>query len=119
MKGALPPSSRESFLMVPAHWAMRTLPTSVEPVKESFLTVGLDVSSAPISLAEPVTTLNTPLGTPARSDSSARASAENGVCAAGLSTTVQPEAIAGPALRVIMASGKFHGVIHATTPIGC
>ena len=38
---------------------------------------------------------------------------------AGLSTMVQPAASAGPALRVIMALGKFHGVIAATTPIGC
>ena len=32
---------------------------------------------------------------------------------------MQPDAIAGPAFRVIMASGKFHGVMQATTPIGC
>ena len=31
----------------------------------------------------------------------------------------QPAAKAGPALRVIMAFGKFHGVIAATTPMGC
>jgi hypothetical protein len=35
-----------------------------------------------------------------------------------LSTTVHPAAMAGPALRVIIASGKFQGVMHATTPIG-
>ena len=76
------------------------------------------MSSPPISVADPVMTLNTPGGTPARSASSASASAENGVCDAGFSTTVQPAAIAGPALRVIIASGKFHGVMQATTPIG-
>jgi ATP-dependent helicase YprA (DUF1998 family) len=32
---------------------------------------------------------------------------------------VQPAAIAGAALRVIIAIGKFHGVIAAHTPIGC
>ena len=26
--------------------------------------------------------------------------------------------MAGPAFRVIIASGKFHGVMQATTPIG-
>jgi hypothetical protein len=31
---------------------------------------------------------------------------------------VQPAASAGPDLRVIMALGKFHGVIAAHTPIG-
>ena len=31
---------------------------------------------------------------------------------------VQPAAIAGPSLRVIIAAGKFHGVIAAVTPTG-
>ena len=54
-----------------------------------------------------------------RSPSSASASAESGVALAGLSTIVQPAASAGPALRGIIAIGKFHGVIAAQTPIGC
>ena len=33
-------------------------------------------------------------------------------------TIVQPAAIAGPILRVPMASGKFHGVISRHGPIG-
>src|SRR5262249_58364854 len=115
MNGALPPSSSESFFTVPAHCAISTLPVSVEPVNDSLRTIGFDVSSAPISVADPVITLNTPRGTPARSASSASASAENGVCDAGFKTTVQPAAIAGPALRVIIASGKFHGVMQAAT----
>ena len=119
MNGALPPSSSETFLTVWAHCAISSLPTSVDPVNDSLRTSGFDVSSPPISEAAPVTTLKTPAGMPARSASSASASAENGVCDAGFSTTVQPDAIAGPALRVIIASGKFHGVMHATTPIGC
>ncbi|MNG13593.1 hypothetical protein D3C84_972810 [compost metagenome] len=82
-------------------------------------TIGLLVSSLPMSPALPETTLNTPAGMPARWASSARAKAENGVCEAGLSTMVQPAARAGPALRVIIAAGKFHGVIAAVTPIGC
>jgi hypothetical protein len=36
-----------------------------------------------------------------------------------LATTVQPAASAGATLRVIMAIGKFQGVIAAHTPIGC
>ena len=118
MNGALPPSSSDSFFTVVAHCAISSLPVSVEPVNDSFRTIGLLVSSAPISDAGPVMTLNTPLGTPARSASSASASAENGVCDAGFSTTAQPAAMAGPAFRVIIASGKFHGVMQATTPIG-
>ncbi len=119
INGALPPSSRDTFLIPGAHCSISLAPTSVEPVKEILRTLGLAVSSLPMSPAEPVTTLSTPLGIPARSASSTIASAENGVCDAGLMTMVQPAASAGPALRVIIAAGKFHGVIAAVTPIGC
>jgi hypothetical protein len=46
---------------------------------------------------------------PARTASSAAASAVSGVSSAGLMTTVQPAARAGATLRVIMASGKVPG----------
>ncbi len=117
MNGALPPSSSDTFLTVPAHCAIRTLPTSVEPVKEIFRTVTFEVSSPPISAAAPVTTLSTPAGTPARSASTASARAENGVCDAGFTTAVQPAASAGPTFLVIIAMGKFQGVMQPTTPI--
>ena len=38
---------------------------------------------------------------------------------AGLTTIEQPAASAGPALRVSMAVGKFHGVMAAVVPMGC
>ena len=50
--------------------------------------------------------------------SSASASALSGVSLGGFSTTVQPAAMAGAALRAIISAGKFHGVIAPTTPIG-
>src|SRR6266851_8060751 len=118
MNGALPPSSSDSFLTVPAHCCISSLPISVEPVKVSLRTVGFEVISPPTSFDGPVTQEKTPFGTPARSASSHRARAENGVAVAGFSTIVQPAASAGPALRVIIAAGKFHGVIAAVTPIG-
>lgn len=107
------------FLMSFAHCSISWRPISVEPVKESLRTSGLLVSSPPTAPAEPVTTLNTPAGIPARLASSASASAENGVWLAGFRTMVQPAASAGPALRVIIAAGKFHGVMAAVTPMGC
>ena len=61
----------------------------------------------------------TSAGMPARIANSAAARAVNGVSSAGLMMTGQPAAKAGATLRVIMASGKFHGVIAAHTPIGC
>ena len=76
------------------------------------------VSTLPIGAASPVTTFNTPAGTPAFSAKRAKASAQNGVNSDGLMMIVQPAASAGPALRVIIASGKFHGVTAATTPTG-
>ena len=121
MNGALPPSSSETFLIWPAHCAIRSFPTSVEPVKPSLRTMGFDVISPPIagaSSASPVTTEKTPGGTPASSASAAIARAESGVCSAGFSTIVQPTASAGADLRVGIAEGKFHGVIPAVTPIG-
>src|SRR5450830_807946 len=118
MTGALPPNSSERFLTLAAHCFICNLPMAVVSVKLSLRSMGLLVISAPISLAEPVTTLNTPEGTPARSASAASASAENGVASAGFNTIGQPAASAGPALRVIIAAGKFHGVIAAQTPIG-
>ena len=48
-----------------------------------------------------------------------RASAENGVSSEGFKTTLHPAARAAPALRVTMATGKFHGVTSAATPTGC
>ncbi len=94
-------------------------PTPVEPVKVILAILGLRQNSSPIGLAAPVTTENAPLGTPARSASTASARADNGVCEAGFRIMVQPAAKAGPALRVIMPLGKFQGVIAAQTPTGC
>src|SRR5437588_6664402 len=118
MNGALPPNSSDNFLTVPAHCSISSLPISVEPVKVNLRTIGFEVISPPISLAPPVTQEKTPFGTPARSASSHSANAEYGVAVAGFSTIVQPAAKAGPAFRVIIAAGKFHGVIATQTPIG-
>src|SRR5438874_12211944 len=118
MNGALPPNSSETFFTVPAHCSISSLPISVEPVKVSLRTVGFEVISPPISVAPPVTQEKTPFGTPARSASSQSARAEYGVAVAGFNTIVQPAASAGPHLRVIIAAGKFHGVIATQTPIG-
>ena len=44
------------------------------------------------------------------------AAAMSGVSGAGLSTTVQPAASAGPILAKLIWLGKFHGVMAPTTP---
>jgi hypothetical protein len=118
MKGALPPSSSESFLIVEAHCAISRRPTSVDPVNDNFRTRELAVSAPPMASGSPVSTFSTPAGRRAACARRASASAVSGVCSAGLTTTVQPAASAGATLRVIIASGKFHGVIAAQTPTG-
>ena len=121
MNGALPPSSSDSFLMVGALCAIRMRPTAVEPVNDSLRTTGLAQSTRPTSIERSPSqhsTLITPGGKPARCASSASARAVSGVCSAGLMTMAQPAAIAGATFRVIIAIGKFHGVIAAHTPIG-
>lgn len=52
-----------------------------------------------------VTRFTTPLGRPASWKILNISTAHSGVASAGLSTTVQPAASAGPTLRVIMLTG--------------
>ena len=65
-----------------------------------------------------ITTWKTPAGTPAAWTHSANSSAASGVWLAGFSTTGQPAAMAGAIFRTASTSGKFHGEIAPTTPIG-
>ena len=60
-----------------------------------------------------------PSGMPACIASCMSAMQLSGVCSLGLSTTVHPAASAGAVLRVIIANGKFQGVMAPTTPTGC
>ena len=65
-----------------------------------------------------MSTLTTPGGKPASSASSPIRSAVSGVCSAGLSSTVQPAASAGPSFHAAISMGKFHGMICPHTPTG-
>ena len=62
--------------------------------------------------------LSTPLGTPARSKMETTAVAVSTVSVAGLKTTVLPARRAGAIFHTGMATGKFQGVMQATTPSG-
>ena len=93
---------------------MSERPTGVEPVKVSLRRRGSRMSgsmTSPVVACVVMTTLSTPSGSPHSRRRSARASIVRGVWLAGLTTIVQPAAMAGPILRVPIASGKFHGVI--------
>lgn len=70
MKGAFPPSSKESFFSVPEDSLARCLPTAVLPVNEIFLIFGWAQSMLPIAGESAVVRmLKTPLGIPAFSAS--------------------------------------------------
>ncbi len=117
--GALPPSSIETFSTPSAACAISFCPTSVDPVKLSLRSLGssmMGLATSPEEVA--VITLSTPFGNPASSRSWARAIIESGVSFAGLTTMVQPAAIAGPILRVPIALGKFQGVMKKQGPTG-
>src|SRR5512147_2671117 len=74
-------------------------------------------SAAPISGVEPQTKLTTPGGS---TESIMRQSSAtpSGSTGAGLTTTVLPQASAGPILPAQLVIGKLYGVMQATTPIG-
>src|SRR5476649_289199 len=108
----------DTFFRVSAALRIKVLPTAVEPVKVTLRTLLLAMMASLMAWVSPATPLITPFGTPACCARANKANAESGVLLAGLISTVQPAASAGPSLRVNMANGKFHGVMAATTPTG-
>ncbi|MQY34032.1 hypothetical protein SRB17_19980 [Streptomyces sp. RB17] len=74
--------------------------------------------ASPTTGPVPCTTLNTPFGRPASVAISANIRALRGEISDGLSTTVLPASMAGTTLVTSCWSGKFHGVMTPTTPIG-
>jgi hypothetical protein len=119
MLADLPPISNDSFFIVPAALAMMARPVLDSPVNVIASTSGWVVSASPaLSGPKPLTTLNTPSGSPASAQISARIEAVIGLCSAGLATTVQPNASAGATFHVSSIRGKFHGEMDPTTPSG-
>src|SRR5512143_554654 len=94
-------------------------PIRPDPVKLTAQTSGSPISAGPTASPEPNNTLTTPAGIPAANAHSANTIAARDDDSAGLSTIVLPNANAGPAFQSGIATGKFHGVISATTPSGC
>ena len=93
-------------------------PTSLLPVKVTFLTRGSATKGSPILLPEPVMHCTASAGAPASRRISVSFSAESGVSVAGLMITELPAARAGPTLCATRLSGKLNGLIAATTPTG-
>ncbi len=118
-KGALPPSSIDTRNICCADCSISVRPTSVEPVNDS-LRVRPSRSNGSITAPErwAVIVFSTPPGSPASAKIFVSISIDSGVCCAGLTTIVQPAAIAGASLRAPIAIGKFHGVTNTHGPTG-
>ena len=114
----LPPSSSETRVMLVAAVCITVVPTSVEPVNETFATRGSRTSAIAVVAPGPGSTLSVPSGSPASMRRSAIASADSGVCEAGLTIAVLPHASAGAIFQLAITAGKFHGVMSAHTPTG-
>ncbi len=116
MAASLPPSSRVTRFR-PSEADLATfLPVAVEPVKATLAMSGWAVSSAPRSFWSQIT-LSTPGGRISLATAPKR-QVVSGVVGAGLATMVLPVTSAGPSLLHSRITGKFHGVIEATTPSG-
>src|SRR3972149_3528303 len=93
-------------------------PTGGLPVKEIFATRGSVVIHSHTVTPGPTTTFKTPGGSPASSRISPRRMAVRGVVDAGLRTSVQPAASAGPTLWATGFKGELNGVMGEPTPTG-
>src|SRR3954468_6621839 len=116
--GFLPPSSSEQCLKVLAAVVPTMRPTSEDPVREMARISGCSVSGVPTLDPNPVTTLTTPLGTPASVRARTKLNVDKGVSCAGLITQVLPQTSAGSSFQEGIAMGKFQGVIMPQTPRG-
>ncbi len=89
----------------------------VEPTKLTARILGWS-SSASTATLSPCNTLNTPSGSPAFFNNSARATASDGSFSEGLQTKVLPQASATGNIHIGTMAGKLNGVMPATTPKG-
>ena len=93
-------------------------PTVVLPVKLTAATSGCVTSGSPTPGPVPCTMFSTPGGKPMSRAASPSIHAVTGVTSDGLPTTQQPAASAGAIFHVNRYSGRFHGLMQATTPSG-
>ena len=106
INGAFPPNSIAGLTILSAAACNNFLPTSVEPVKLTTLTLGSESileTTAPDDLDGRIFT--TPGGTPASERIGIKASIVKGVSDAGFTITGHPAASAGPIFLVPIAAG--------------
>ena len=118
MFALFPPSSSVTRFTCCAHPAIIDFPTSVEPVKTIFLTLGCVTNRFPTTEPLPGMTVKTPSGIPAFKAISPSLIAVRGVYSAGLRRTVFPAASAGAKPQPAIGIGKFQGTMTPITPSG-
>ena len=118
MTGVLPPSSIVWCAKWRAASAPEIRPASVPPVSTNLSMPGCSASALPVVAPRPVTTLNTPAGSPASTKICASLKVVSGVYSEHLTTVVHPEANTGARLFAMIISGWLNGVQLPTTPIG-
>ena len=118
MTGDLPPSSNETSAKFSALLRITCRAVSGPPVKLTRSTSGWLVRARPQGSPCPVTTLKTPGGKPASSNTLANSSIGAEACSEAFSTTVLPAARAGPIFTATRNSWEFQGTTAATTPSG-
>ena len=91
---------------------------SVEPVKHTPSTRASRASAAPTVAPSPGNNCTTSRGIPASCIRATARAAMSGVCSAGLARTALPADTAARICPEKIASGKFHGEMHAMTPRG-
>ena len=102
----------------PASVLCRMRATSVEPVNMTPCTRASPTRRAPTVSPRPGSSCTAAGGTPAWCSRRTASWATSGVCSAGLASTTLPAASAAATWPRKMASGKFHGLMHATGPSG-
>ncbi|MNL37586.1 hypothetical protein D3C87_1597410 [compost metagenome] len=116
--GDLPPSSSVTRFMVSAPVLTKCCPTADDPVNEILATSGWRAISSPTTSPRPLTTLNTPGGSPASCNALTTTCVCNALISLGLMTAVQPAASAVASLLQMKPALLFQGVIRPVTPTG-
>ena len=107
-----------SRFTVSALCAIRSLPTPVEPVKETMSTCGAAISGAITVSGVPKSSVTAPGGRPASRQHCTMAATLPGDSSAGRRMTLHPAASARQSLRVERLMGKFQAVSASAMPTG-
>ena len=117
-----PPVSAINGTIAPSRAANARLMCSavdVDPVIATPASAGCENATSPNARPLAAAKFSASGITPASCSSATKRAATNGVGSAGFATTALPAASAAVTCPAKIASGKFHGLMHANTPRPC